>query len=911
MDSAEPARGPRHSFGAQLRYHRQAAGLSQEALAERARLSVQAVSAYEQGLRQAPYRETVALLAAALGLSPDEAAVLEATIPRRRGPAPAGGTPGMTNLPPPLTSFIGRERALAEVIGLLGATRLLTLTGPGGTGKTRMALQIAGGLLDHYPQGVWLVELAPLADPAGVPAAVAAAVGIREEAGQPLLATLVAALRERRLLLVLDNCEHLLDAGAALIEALLRGCPQVSLLATSREVLGITGETVWRVPSLALPEGERLAPLDTLAQVEAVRLFVERAQAAQPHFALTAQNALLVARVCRRLDGIPLALELAAVRLRGLSLEALAVRLDQRFRLLTGGSRTALPRQQTLQATVDWSYGLLTAPEQALFSRLAVFIGGFTLEAAEVVCAGGLIATEEAPALLLRLVDRSLVIGEECEGNIERYRLLETLRQYGRERLVARGEAEALYARHFAHYRDLADQAQRIFPEMQQAALAQLEAEQENLRQALGWALDLGEAQEGLHLAGTLGIYWWYRGRFGEGRRWLEALLALPGAATRTLARAQALYTQTNLQVGAGWLAGRFWYGATTRRALHAEALAIAREVGDERGQARNLVFLGGSLGLTDYAGARSYIEEGMALATAQGDHWLAHAALAILAMVGWVQGDRVAARRWCLESLRSAPRDRDQDGHARALWLLAAMDFQEGDAAAARRVMEESLTMFRALHDRMGMALVLGMLGVVVATQGDSAGARAFLAEKRALWEQVGERSGIAAALRDLGWLARKEGETAQARAHYLEALELERDLGSAVGIAATLAGLGDVARDLGDDAQAAARYREGLTQLRGSEAPNERAACIEGLALVAWAAGDAGWAARLCGAASAARLPDITITPASVQEGAAVVAAARAALGEEKFTAAWTAGQALVLEDAVALTLEGHTEE
>jgi predicted ATPase/DNA-binding XRE family transcriptional regulator len=910
MDSAGPVRALQRSFGAQLRYYRQTAGLSQEALAERARLSVQAVSAYEQGLRLAPYRETVALLAAALGLSPEEAAALEATIPRRRGPVTVDGTPTVTNLLPPLTSLIGREQALAEVTLLIDTTRLLTLTGPGGTGKTRLALEVAAGLLDHFPQGVWLVELAPLADPAGVPAAVAAAVGVREEAGQPVLTTLIAALRRRRLLLVLDNCEHLLDAGAALVEALLRGCPQVRLLATSREVLGIAGETVRRVPSLALPDGEHLPP-EALAGFAAVRLFVERAQAVQPHFALTTQNASLVVQICRRLDGIPLALELAAARLSGLSIDALAARLDQRFRLLTGGSRTALPRQQTLQATVDWSYGLLTASEQTLFNRLAVFTGGFTLEAAEAVCAGGLIATEEVLALLLRLVDRSLVIGEEVGGNVERYRLLETLRQYGREHLVARGEAEALYARHFAHYRDLAERVLQMHLELQPTAQPDpLEAEHENLRQALGWALDLREAQDGLRLAGALWGYWWYRGSFGEGRRWLGALVALPGAAARTAARAQALYAQAMLQFGTGWLAGRFWQGSCERRELHEESLAIAREVGDEMKQARNLVFLGLVLVPTDSAAARAYLEEGLARATAQGDRWLDHIALVLFGTVAWAQGDYVAARRWCTHSIEHAQRDRNQNGYARALWMLAAMTFQEGDAAAARRGLEESLAVFRSLLDRMGMALVLGMLGVVAATHGDSAGARACFVEKRALWEQVGERSGIASAMRDLGWLARQKGETAQARVHYEEALGLERDLGDAAGIAASLAGLGDVACDQGDHAQATIHYADGLAKLAGSDTRNEHAACLEGLATVAWAGGDADRAARLWGAATAARMPDITITPASVTEAAEVITAARAALGEERFNSAWAAGQALTLEEATALALEGRAE-
>jgi predicted ATPase/class 3 adenylate cyclase len=814
------------------------------------------------------------------------------------------------NLPLQLTTFVGREREMAEVRRLLGTTRLLTLTGTGGTGKTRLAVQMAAELLERYPQGVWLVELAALADPALVPLAVAIALGLREEAGQPPTTTLVAALRARRLLLLLDNCEHLLDACAQLAEALVRACPYVQVLATSREALGLAGEVSWRVPSLALPHPAHLAAPAELLEVEAVRLFVERARAAQPQFALVERQAATVAAICRRLDGIPLALELAAARLRGLSVDELAGRLDQRFRLLTGGSRTALPRQQTLQALVDWSYGLLSAPEQALFTRLAVFAGGFTLEAAETVCAGNQVGDDDVLDLLLRLVDKSLVAVEGESGGCTRYRLLETLRQYGRELLVARGEAETLYRRHAAYYRDLAEQSTEMFEGTQAARLVRLDAEEENLRQALGWVLDREEAQDGLRLAGNLGFYWWYHGYFGEGRRWLAALLAQPGAETRTAARGRALFAQAYLQFGAVWLAGRPWHDSATRRALHAEALAIAREVGDEVGQSWNLVIMGLPVGLTDYAAAQACLEEGRALAAAHGDRWLVNVALAILAAVAWYQGDRAAARRWSVESFQHAQRDRDQDGYARALQSLARMDAQEGDVVGARRRLEESLATFRALHDRMGSALVLGMLGVVAATQGDSAVARACFVEKRALWEQVGERSGIAGALRDLGWLSGREGNLGQARAWYEEALALERDLRDPAGMSAALAGLGDVAAAAGDQAQAASLYAEGLACLRGTDARNEQAACLEGLAAVAWAAGDARRAAGLCGAAAAARVTELMLAPAALAECAEVSAAIRAALGEEQFAAAWAEGKAMTLEQAIGFALEERSD-
>ena len=891
--------GARGAVGELVRSYRRAAGLTQEALAERAGIAVRSVQAIESGTN-VPSRDTLRLLSAALDLSETERLVLAEAARRvpRRGGAGSPWHGNARNLPAQLTSFVGRERELAEVRRLLDTTRLLTLTGPGGTGKTRLALQVAAAPLERFPQGVWLAELAPLIDPAGVPAAVAAAVGVHEEAGQPLLATLVAALRTRALLLVLDNCEHLLDAGAGLVEALLRGCPQVRMIATSREVLGIAGETVWRVPSLALPAAGTLPPPDVLAQVEAVRLFVERAKAVQPHFALTAQNAPVVVQICRRLDGIPLALELAAARLGGLSIDELAARLDHRFRLLTGGSRTALPRQQTLQAAVDWSYDLLSASERTLFNRLAVFSGGFTLEAAEAVCAGEPIAKIEVLDLLLRLVDRSLVIGEESDGNVDRYRLLETMRQYGRERLAAQGEAEALYALHFAHFRDAAERVALAQRDLQRMELDRLEAEHENLRQALGWALDLGAAQEGLRLAGALGNFWWRRGYFGEGRRWLGTLLLLPGAHERTLARARALKWQGTLGLGNGWLAGRLVQGAGQWRALHEEALAIAREVGDEVEEARNLVYLGIALGTADYPGARTYLQAGLALATSYGGIYLAHIALDFLGVVAWVHGDRAEARLRWEQSRRQSQHARDQDGYARALLLLAVPAFEAGELDSARTGLETALDVERALHDRMAVGVMLGALGMVAGAQGDGERARACFEEKRSVWEQVGERSGVAGALRELGWLARHEGATAQAHGYFAEALVLERELGDAAGIAASLAGLGDVARDAEEYAQAAVHYAEGLAQIEVGEAPNERAACLEGLVAVAWAGGNAAQAVRLCAAAAAARLPEVVITPIARAQCAEVVAAARAVLGEEAFAAAWAEGRAMPLE-------------
>jgi predicted ATPase/class 3 adenylate cyclase len=471
------------------------------------------------------------------------------------------------NLPLQVTSFVGREREMGEIVALLGGTRLLTLTGPGGTGKTRLAVQMAAELLERYSHGAWLVELAPLADPALVPQAVAAVLRVRDNASRPVLTTLTEALRSQQLLVVLDNCEHLIHACAQLTDTLVRTCPRVHVLATSREALGIAGETAYRVPSLRLPTGPELH-LDAVRQSEAARLFTERAAAVQPHFALTPANAQAVVQVCQRLDGIPLALELAAARVRALTVDQVAARLDHRFRLLTGGSRTALPRQQTLRATIDWSYELLSEPERMLFARLSAFVGGWSLEAAEAICADGGIEREDVLDLLIRLVEKSLVLTVGADS-AHRYLLLETLRHYGREKLVAEGEAEVLNGRHALYYLAWAEHAGRELTGSGLAVrLGQLEAELGNVRAALRWSVEAGDAEWGLRVSGVLSYFWYLRGFRAEGRAWLEELVALPRAAARTAGRGAALSAAGDLALSHRDLAGA--------RALLTEALAIA-----------------------------------------------------------------------------------------------------------------------------------------------------------------------------------------------------------------------------------------------------------------------------------------------------------------------------------------------
>jgi predicted ATPase/class 3 adenylate cyclase len=516
------------------------------------------------------------------------------------------------NLPLQATSFIGRERERAEILSLLGTARLVTLLGAGGIGKTRLSLAVAAELLELYPDGVWLVELASLSDPRLVPQAVASVVGVKEEPGRPVLDALTKFVADRQLILVLDNCEHLIHACAELADRLLRSGPKLRILASSREALRIAAESAYPLPALATPDSSRDVALDELARNEAVRLFVDRALAARPAFALTRHNAPAVTQICRQLDGIPMAIELAAARIRALSVENIAARLTDRFRLLTSGNRTALPRQQTLRALIDWSFELLTPGERTLLRRLGVFAGGFTLEAAEAVGAGGEIAEGEVLELLTALVEKSLVAFADDVG---RYRLLETVRQYAQERLDESGEVAATRARHLFHYLDLAEGARAGLSGREQAAwLARLDPEHENLLAAHAWC-DRAErgGELGLRLVDGAQPYWIRRGVLELGHRAIAEALNRPGADVRNVVRCKALFA-------AGWTT--YYMGRYADAAAYLdECLAIAREIGDTAMVARVLQPLGmASLGQGESAKARRHLEEAVQLARESGN---------------------------------------------------------------------------------------------------------------------------------------------------------------------------------------------------------------------------------------------------------------------------------------------------
>jgi predicted ATPase/class 3 adenylate cyclase len=595
------------------------------------------------------------------------------------------------NLPQQATSFVGRERELEDARKALGRTRLLTLVGAGGIGKTRLSLQLAAEVLDDYADGVWFVELAPLGDERLVLQAVATALGVKEEGGASLVDSLVRDIVDKRLLLVLDNCEHVLGACASLAERLLRGSAGLRILASSREPLRIPGEATYPVPTLAVPAAGASEGDPTFASYPAVRLFAERASAVLPSFQLDAANGRTVGAICRHLDGIPLAIELAAARARVMSVATIASRLDDRFRLLSSGSRTALPRQQTLRALIDWSHDLLQAPERELFRRLSVFAGGWTLEAAEAVCAGDEVQASETLELLSGLVDKSLVVADLASG---RYSLLETIRQYAGEKLDASAEGNALRERHLDYYLGLAETAERHLNGPGQATwLGRLVLDDENLLAANAWcdhAADGGE--KGLRLVNALKAYWFYRGMLPLGKRAILEALQRSGASGRTRVRSVALF-------GLGQFCS--FAGAYEEAIGHLEeSLGIARALGDSARVAATLQPLSfAELGCGRLADARRHAEESVVLARDLRDDKQLAAALNAVAQICRMQGDLAAAEQLYDQVIALGRRLGSADLIAIGLLNVSMVYIQRGVHGSVRTTLQEILAIAAENH--------------------------------------------------------------------------------------------------------------------------------------------------------------------------------------------------------------------
>ncbi len=625
------------------------------------------------------------------------------------------------NLPEQASSFVGRERELAEVKALLRTTRLLTLLGIGGLGKTRLSLQAGVDAMEHYPDGVWFVELAALTDPRLVPQAVASVLGVKEDAGMSIGEALDRYAQSRCALVILDNCEHLAQACAELAARLLRSGPKLGIVASSREPLHVDGETTYHVPPLSVPDTRGAITAESLVQFESVRLFVDRACAALPAFRVTAQNAAAVVDICRRLDGIPLAIELAAARVRTLPVDRIAERLSDRFRLLTGGSRTALPRQQTLRALIDWSYDLLGEEERALLRRLAVFAGGWTLDAAEAVGVGDGLDAAMILDVLTRLTEKSLV-ALDAEGG--RYRLLDTVRQYAQEKLVETGDGDAARNRHLAFFLDFAAQARPALNGPDQATwLARLDLERENLLAAHAWCDDeRTPAESGLRLAEAVQNYWIMRGLMELGNRVTSEALARSAAQARDPLRCRVLF-------GAGWIGCLMGRYAEARARLE-EGLAIARALGDMARVAAMLQPLAlAALGLGDPAGARRHTEEALSLARSGGDRRQIAAALNALAQVCRVQGQADEAEPLYEQALGLAREMGDRETTAIELLNLAMIRIDRADPVRARALLIE---VFAIARESGSMRIAQSALDVA-----------AGLAGHRAEWHRAAELYG------------------------------------------------------------------------------------------------------------------------------------------------------------------------
>jgi non-specific serine/threonine protein kinase len=757
------------TLGERLRRYRIEAGLTQEELAAQAGLSVRAVSDVERGVSRTPYPETLRRLATALNLDADVQAALDRT--RRRATAsvrvsdqlPKGRVGVVDALPVPVSGFVGRENELAELRKRLKTVRLLTLVGVGGVGKSRLALELATAVETEFLDGVTLVELASINESQVLIHFLADALGVREQPGRSMLDVLMEALRSRELLVVLDNCEHLVDACAQLATRLLQLCSSVRILATSRESLAVSGEVTWRVPGLSVPDVAPHWSLDELGESEAVTLFVQRGAAVSSEFQLTYQNASAVVQICRRVDGIPLAIELAAAWLRVLTPEQIVERLDDALGLLTHRGRDKSGRHRSLLATLDWSYSLLDHNEQVLFDCLAVFAGGWTLEAALSVCVGPGLPSSEVLPRLAGLVDKSLVVAE-THASTKRYRLLEPVRQYGTGHLEQLNEISQLRNRHRDWCLERAELSeQEIWTGKQLAWLDYLQTEIDNLRAALAWSTtEDADLEAGLRLGAALWRFWDMRGHLSEGRQWLESLLARPHSGVAERARAMALRSLGYLAMLLG--------DVSKASAMVSESVELCRKLGDRAGLAHALFWQGMVVGWTGgrLQSAAPLLEESLALARTDGPSFVIYLVLMRLSEVASDRSDFALAEALVTESLGLARQAGDRWGTAHALLCVGLLAIRLGHAQAAAEALLESVELRRDLGDARGVVTSIEALAGLVADRQPKRAAELFGAAHS--WRGTAGSPGLGpiGSLRERGVAAARHqlGETAFASA-------------------------------------------------------------------------------------------------------------------------------------------------
>ena len=829
-----------------------------------------------------------------------------------------------SNLPVQLTSFVGREAELTQLRELLAENRLVTLTGAGGAGKTRLAVQVAAQLADEFSDGAWYVDLAPITDPELVSVTVARALGLPDQPGRSTMDSVLRFVRDRQILVVLDNCEHLLDASAELVVAVLSGAARLTLLATSREAIGLAGEVSWRVPSLSLAD-------------DAIELFTDRARHARPGFAVSNDNAAAVTEICRRLDGLPLAIELAAARVRALSLAEIVDSLHDRFRLLTGGARTAVRRQQTLRASVDWSHTLLTQSEQVLFRRLAAILGGFNLDAAQFVCGGTDVERYQVLDQLTLLVDKSLVVADD-RGGRTRYRLLETVRQYALEKLGESSEADAVRSRHRDYYTALAAAVDAPAGSDYEQRLEQAETEIDNLRAAFGWSRENSDTEFALQLASSLQPLWLARGRTREGLAWFDAALAdldAPHPGVAATVRARALADRALLAAH---------MGAADSLDQAQQALALAREVDDPALLARALSSCGFIAAFNNPEVARRYVAEAIELARVVGDRWRLSQVLAWQAVAALAVGDPIVGRAHAEEGRDLADAIGDGFNSRQCRWCLGAAQAYQGDLVGAAAQFAEVVAEAKAAHDVLVEANSLGFQGSVLALQGDTGAARAVADAAIEAASEVGElHASVAYAALAAAALAAGDVATAldaiEAWPH-LSALPQMAGVHRRFGAEAALAGRDLLAARHGADEavsmatggiylSAALTTRARVAIAQGEREQGERDAhdalaivasmqaylgvsdILECLAALAGQDGSQREAARLFGAAHGIRQRRGAVRLKVHDAGyEASVVALRDAMGEKDFDSGWAEGAALSVEEAIAYAQRGRGE-
>jgi non-specific serine/threonine protein kinase len=873
------------SFGEWLRRQRKAGGLTQQELALRLSCSARALKKFEAEQRR-PSPPIVERLADHFNIPAGERAAFQrfargdwAAAPAMRPPAGPWRAPRPappTDVPIPLTSFIGRKREVADVVRLVNQHRLVTLTGPGGVGKTRLAIESSGRLLGKFDDGVCWVELAALTDESLIPQAVAKALGAREIPNQSLLEILSDFLRSRQLLLVLDNCEHLIGGCARLAYDLLTRCATLKILATSREVLDITGEQAYQVPTLSLPRPEQLSLAGLLLEYESIRLFVERARA-RSGFRITEDNAAAVLQICRRLDGIPLALELAAARTPQLAAEHIAERLNDRFNLLTHGSRAALPRQQTLRATLAWSYDLLSENEQALFRRLAVFSGGWTLAAAQAVCAGEGFEPAADFDLLADLARKTLLSVPVGEGE-PRYQMLETIGEYAREKLAEAAETERVSARHRDWFLQLAEDVKRDGRETSsRLQLDQLAREHDNFRAALNWSLRQGQVAKALRLTYKLADFWVIRDHWNEGRAWIERALKSAGFdAERPSPAPSTLWAQALCSLG------RL---AIAQRDVVAAQSVLEKCVGLYRS-------LSQSQGLSDAE------HEDLALA------------LNNLGFAAYYQGSYARAAALYEEALALYQASGNIVGIGFTLTNLARVANWQGQYGRAARLGEESAALGRKLEHVHLIAAALDVTGRALAGQCDFDRARSLLEESLALSRELDFQQDIADILNVLGLVEFYRGDNGRSAALFEEALALSQALNYSMGRAGALSGQAEIALAQADPARARPLLAESLAAFRQLGMKLNLIRCLE-----IEAAGDAAEchparAARLFAAAAAAREAlGAPLPPPDRPAYDRALTQTRTHLGPQAFATAYQTGLHLTLDQAIDDALEVST--